>query len=162
MITSFDAQRRPGRALTFACVLAAVASGAALVNPQSSFGGGQGGRTSEPEIIRGLASPAATTQRARVPEIVSGLVSPVVSAPPARTPEIIGGLASPAAPDQLLIGRSLQTERPASPSGFNWDDAGIGATSAFVLVLLAGGIGVAVRRRRHGSPQLPDASALAS
>jgi hypothetical protein len=95
-----------------------------------------------------------------VPEIVSGLASPVASAP-ARTPEIIGGLVPPGMHDQLLVGRSLQTERPASPSGFNWDDAGIGAGSAFALVLLAGGIGAAVRRRRHGSPQLPDASALA-
>lgn len=161
MTTSFDIQRRPARALTVACVLAALASGAALANPQSSFGGAGGGRAAEPEVIGGIASPAATAHQARVPEIVSGLVSPVVSAPSPRAPEIIGGLVSPVALDQLLIGQSVQTERPASPSGFNWDDAGIGAGSAFALVLVAGGIGAAVRRRRHRSPQLPDASALA-
>jgi hypothetical protein len=160
MTTSFNTRRRPARAFTVACVLAVLASGAALATPQSSSGRALGGRTSEPEIIGGIASPGAVPQRTPVPEIVSGLASPVASAP-ARTPEIIGGLVPPGMHDQLLVGRSLQTERPASPSGFNWDDGGIGAGSAFALVLLAGGIGAAVRRRRHGSPQLPDASALA-
>lgn len=161
MTTSFNTRRRPARAFTVGCLLAALAAGAALAIPQTSFGRTLEGRVSEPEIVGGIASPAAAAQRARVPEIISGLVSPVVSAQPARTPEIIGGITPQGVRDQLLIGRSLQTERPASHSGFNWDDAGIGAGSAFALVLLAGGIGAAVRRRRHGSPQLPDASALA-
>jgi len=42
-----------------------------------------------------------------------------------------------------------------SDAGFQWDDAGIGAGGAFVVVLAAFGCGLAIRRRHVADPPLP-------
>jgi len=117
-------------ALAVAGALAALTAASALADPPNyprHLSQAQVGLAQEPEIVGGLASPAATAQPARVPEIVSGIISPVAAAQP------------------------VSAVRPHAP-GFNWGDAGIGAGSALGLMLLAGGMTLAVhRRQRHAT-----------
>jgi hypothetical protein len=86
------------------------------------------GLTHEPEIISGIASPAARARLAREPEVVSGIVPPDVR-------------------DHRLIGQLVRADRLSSQSGFDWRDAGIGAATTLAAVLVAFGGGLLIRRR---------------
>jgi hypothetical protein len=58
---------------------------------------------------------------------------------------------NPAAPSHVVSASTA----PASPSGFDWGDAGIGAGATLLLVSIGGGAIVAIRRTRgRGQPAL--------
>jgi hypothetical protein len=58
---------------------------------------------------------------------------------------------NPTAPSHVVSASTA----PASPSGFDWGDAGIGAGATLLLVSIGGGAIVAIRRTRgRGQPAL--------
>lgn len=61
------------------------------------------------------------------------------------------------APDVAVVTlpKSSAQPAPASSSGLDWTDAGIGAGGALTMVLLAAGGAVAVGHRRRGGPGVP-------
>jgi len=59
----------------------------------------------------------------------------------------------PANPQVLTPSSSTTTS--SADSGFQWDDAGIGAGGALVVVLAGFGGALAIRRRHMADPPLP-------
>lgn len=67
-----------------------------------------------------------------------------------RTRESSAGR-SPASAPEIQAGIGLNSNpgtTPLEPNGFDWGDAGVGATGAMAIVLLAAGTQLAVRKRR--------------
>ena len=62
---------------------------------------------------------------------------------------------APTWPQNPVALTAPQTVAATGDSGFQWDDAGIGAGGALVVVLAGLGGAVAFRRRREADPPLP-------
>ena len=93
----------------------------------------------------------ATAGLAHEPEIISGIALPAAEAQPAHEPEIVSGIVPPDVRDHRLVRQLVQADRLTPQSGFNWGDAGIGAASTLGLMLLAGCMTL-IARRRHATP----------
>ena len=61
----------------------------------------------------------------------------------------------PTWPENPVALAQPQTVAATGDSGFQWDDAGIGAGGAIALVLTGVGVTALVRRRREPDPPLP-------
>ncbi len=110
----------------------------ALVGAVSAFAAAQA-LADPPNYPRYLAP--AQVAPTHVPEIVAGISSRAAAAQPARVPEIVSGISSP-----VSTAQPVPLVQPDG-SGFNWNDAGIGAGAVFAAVLLAAGFAAVLRRR---------------
>lgn len=78
--------------------------------------------------------------------VVSAAAIAVLIAPSAASARVLGDHSSPAGP-AAEIAAPVAAPISSSPSGFQWDDAAIGAAGALGLVAIAGASSGRVRRR---------------